>query len=1295
MDAATAPITTAAGMGCNAASRTNRISIISSLFLLIALVVFNGPLVMGAIPAKLLQPTAQDAHHESPVAPSVLQELHEFHHYSPWPAVLPESSNADFAPTLMATDLPKPKTKQNQGIVVPFMTFLTIGLVCLLIFCVVRTCFLDIYSPRRVLTRGRPPKLKRGLLSWIPVVFTTKESLLITTIGLDGVMFLRFFKMGYKMFGLFTILGMGILAPTNYYARPPKLSNVTGYKLEDLILPALSVNNVPNQSEYLRVHLAFTWIFSLLTLGYIVAFYRGYVLLKLQYDEYALRQTKMSKIEMRSVMVFGIPRELRNEVDLASYFESLGVGNVENVVLCRNWSHLRKNIQTRAFYLNKLETVFSQLSRRRTAHDTPSFFKSAFRSVFSCCMRSSPAPRRQWQRLDMFRGNSAVRVSAQLTSEHSPLLPRRAFGSSDAIDPSVLEVLSRIDAMNPRWRPQHRTGFLGLFGPLVDSAEYYAAKFNEFDRQVARYRRMPERSAPTAVGIVSFESPLSATLVSQALVQRRPFACMTKMAPEPRDIYWPNLSSKTASSYTKLIRSLLVVISLFLLVFSSTFVVSSIAGLIDLERLAVYIPVLGAVLKDIPDTWIQFIQGVIPALLLSLWTSSLPSLLLFLSQAQGLEAASWIEMSLLTKYFFYQLWNILFVTVFARTLVYEIIPNPQKVIELLGQMVPKASTTLVNYVILQAAAVYPAQLLLAAPLIVTWISRFSPWSRNTPRQISDAYYPSILTCINYGIVYPGPIMIFVIGVVYAPISPLILPFCTLFFAMGYFIFKYLLMYVHLPRYESKGIATPLAVNRCLMGLVIMQFTMMGLLGLKASADGGASTKTRHNGPTFGPAASEATPWSAYAQMVIGVLPLPVITAFVYGWLNNGYAKQVLHIPLEILGKVAAELIRNMPEQSSDTASSSHPNVHTRGAGNDNGGAYTSNNGSGASVPPTILQGMRSLPGGRSNIGRELNEFTPRRPTTLQSRNRDASGRLSINGSAVRPTVNAAAIDAGNLTISPTLRSPELPLGLAGANSSTSSFTSFHTSPERSTSAIPQATLNRKVSTLSMQTGRFSLFEEGPNEQSPFDALGANDPDTGRQRSGQEEESLLLSALDQEECISLGIHLEPPMTRVPGILDAPVQSASSILRYGDEVDLVNRNTMGNGTDGDPMLDDLNVHTYIHPALVGRLPIAWLPERQQPPRLSELRDEQTRNQREVWRRLVFKQRVGVRVAVSDSSPRCPLYNDGSETLAYGSRGLSVDETLLEPRFGDQDANGPAIGRIRSFVDGFASWVHLTMS
>jgi hypothetical protein len=258
------------------------------------------------------------------------------------------------------------------------------------------------------------------------------------------------------------------------------------------------------------------------------------------------------------------------------------------------------------------------------------------------------------------------------------------------------------------------------------------------------------------------------------------------MAPEPRDIYWPNISGKSAHSYSKFFRNIIANIGIFFMVLSSTFVVYWIASLINLEQLAKIFPWFGKVIEKVPKTVIQLIQGVIPTVLLAVWNASLPSFLLLLCHFQGLEAESWIQQALLKKYFFYLIWNVVFVIPLSSTVVYTIIFNPQEIIATLGQMLPKASKTMINYIILQGFAIYPAQLLLAGPLILNWFFRKF---RITPRQWSDSYYPSILTFIHYGVIYPTPILMFCIGIMYAPISPLILPFCAAFFASGYFVYK--------------------------------------------------------------------------------------------------------------------------------------------------------------------------------------------------------------------------------------------------------------------------------------------------------------------------------------------------------------------------------------------------------------------------------------------------------------------------------------------------------------------------
>ena len=208
---------------------------------------------------------------------------------------------------------------------------------------------------------------------------------------------------------------------------------------------------------------------------------------------------------------------------------------------------------------------------------------------------------------------------------------------------------------------------------------------------------------------------------------------------------------------------------------------------------------------------------------------------------------------------------------------------------------------------LQALVVLPAQLLLAGPLILTWLYRHAPWSYAfTPRSVSTAYHPTNLTTLSYGITYAISLLIFVIGLTYSCIAPLILPFCALYFGIATGIFKYLLLYVHAARFETGGKFAPMATRRGIVGVALMQVTMMAVLAIKygGSSNGGETRiRTKNAGVSTADVEPSVGGWSNYAQMVIGVVPLLICTAALVFWMNSGYDHLVEHMPMELIGKL--------------------------------------------------------------------------------------------------------------------------------------------------------------------------------------------------------------------------------------------------------------------------------------------------------------------------------------------------------------------------------------------------------
>jgi hypothetical protein len=324
------------------------------------------------------------------------------------------------------------------------------------------------------------------------------------------------------------------------------------------------------------------------------------------------------------------------------------------------------------------------------------------------------------------------------------------------------------------------------------------------------------------------------------------------------------------------------------------------------------------------------------------------------------------------------------------------------------------------------------------------------------------------------------------------------------------------LFVHIPSYESKGSATPFVINRCLAGIFVMQLTMMGVLALKSGE------------PSDTMAMSAAEQWSEYAKMVIGVIPLLLMTYLVYSLLKQAYEKQIRNVPLEVLGAAQRSFM------------------------------------SGNTEPFTMSESQ------------ELSDIS----ADIRLRN-----RLSVfsNASTTYP------IESG---------SEDHKSKLAGRHSMA------------------------------------SILDPTIGESSPFYDLGEQD--------GFNDDSFQHSSYQpiENENEMMVRHVEPPMTRVSGILDIPIGTA--MIKHGDQ--LANQ-------EGEP--DDLLLYSYVHPALIGRLPVAWLPNQQ----FNQLRKHQIEEQKILLQRLTSRQRLSV---------ENPLEEEAEKT-----------------------------GAIRAFIDGFTSWIHLALA
>lgn len=186
-------------------------------------------------------------------------------------------------------------------------------------------------------------------------------------------------------------------------------------------------------------------------------------------------------------MVFGVPKELQNEVSLAGYFDSAfdGLGRVQNVVIARydvviikrKWTKIKNAVAQRAKYLLKFEIAYASCVRKYNKikeNIDQNTFENAYTNL----------------------GGDSAHESNQDPSSFS--------------DETESILMDLIRLMPTKVRPRHRMGFLGLFGPSVDSLNYYLENYAKWNLEVQSLRRQPEASSASSVAFVTFDSPKTA-----------------------------------------------------------------------------------------------------------------------------------------------------------------------------------------------------------------------------------------------------------------------------------------------------------------------------------------------------------------------------------------------------------------------------------------------------------------------------------------------------------------------------------------------------------------------------------------------------------------------------------------------------------------------------------------------------------------------------------------------------------------------------------------------------------------
>ncbi|KAM0326301.1 hypothetical protein ACHAQA_006899 [Verticillium albo-atrum] len=623
--------------------------------------------------------------------------------------------------------------------------------------------------------------------------------------------FLSFFKMAIRLLAIMAFFAYAVLLPINrHFIRDdddnkdhPRAANLylvsNEANLHDMPGPSYDVGGLAknNGKAHLWAWLVFTYFFTALAI---------YIMNKETFRVIRVRQEYLgtqSTITDRTFRLTGLPSNLKDEQKIKELIEGLEIGQVETVSLCRDWKELDGLVAEREAMLRKLEETWSVYLGKQSALP---------------------------KSLQRLRSN-------RMEDEENQ-------GSGDGEDDEDEEagengrLLSHEDIRHElieRQRPTLtlRYGLLGLRTRKTDGIDYYEEKLRRLDGKIIASRKKTPAAAGTA--FVTMDSIAACQMAIQARIDPRPGQLLTKPAPSPSDVIWANTYAPRG---VRRLRSWVVTIFVTLLSLVWIGFVVSLAGLLTICNLERWFPNAVATLDDLPVLR-ALIETGLPTLLVSLLNVAVPYLYDFLSYQQGMISKGDVELSIISKNFFFSFFNIFIVFAISSAAIniFQVFRKIQDGLSdtgafarLIAQQINASSFFYTNFIMLQGLGLFPFRLLEVGAVILYPIYRMGA---KTPRDFAQIMSPPVF---SYGFYLPTALLIFILCLVYSVIQYgyLVLSVGLVYFIFGYFTYKYQLLYAMDQSQHATGGAWRIICNRVVLGLFVFQVVMISEMALETA-----------------------------------------------------------------------------------------------------------------------------------------------------------------------------------------------------------------------------------------------------------------------------------------------------------------------------------------------------------------------------------------------------------------------------------------------------------------------------
>uniref|UniRef100_A0A1S4AMW2 CSC1-like protein At4g02900 n=1 Tax=Nicotiana tabacum TaxID=4097 RepID=A0A1S4AMW2_TOBAC len=339
---------------------------------------------------------------------------------------------------------------------------------------------------------------------------------------------------------------------------------------------------------------------------------------------------------------------------------------------------------------------------------------------------------------------------------------------------------------NPVKKPKIKTGFWGLWGKSVDAIDYYMTEIEKLGKEEAEEREKvitdPKAIVPAA--FVSFKSRWGAAVCSQTQQSRNSTNWLTEWAPEPRDVYWDNLSIP----YIQLaVRRLLMAVALFFLTFFFMIPIGFVQAFASIDGIKKVLPFLKSLIEM--DVVKSFVQGFLPGIVLKIFLILLPMILMTMSKIEGFTSLSSLDRRSASKYHLFVIVNVFFGSIITGAAFQQLQrfldQSPTEIPKTIGVTLPMKATFFITFIMVDGWAGIAAEILRLVPLVMFHIK--NTFLVKTEHDREQAMDPGSL---NFSVSEPRLQLYFLLGLVYSVVTPILLPFIIVFFAFAFMVFRH-------------------------------------------------------------------------------------------------------------------------------------------------------------------------------------------------------------------------------------------------------------------------------------------------------------------------------------------------------------------------------------------------------------------------------------------------------------------------------------------------------------------------